>query len=138
MVFVSVRGVAVYDYRTSARGIILTLSFLSVHMAEIVCIFLVEILAYKYAFEVCHSVFQGQSRTLQEQTVLQSSPVFQVFFFSEGYLELCHAQGHVLQMGRDVVSGQIRSICPNSVLSIIILLGVEVGDVFQKSRCALQ
>ena len=136
VVFVGVRGVAVYDFRTGVGRITLAFSFLSVHVAEVIGIFLGEILAHKHAFKVHHCVFQGQSRSLQEQTVLQSSPVFQVLLFSEGYLELRHAQWHVLQVGRNGVGGQLESI--PLVLEVIVLLGVHGGDVLQKAGGALQ
>mmetsp|Transcript_6121 Transcript_6121/g.13227 ORF Transcript_6121/g.13227 Transcript_6121/m.13227 type:complete len:282 (-) Transcript_6121:667-1512(-) len=137
VVFVGVRGVAVDDLRARVRGIGLAFSFLSVHVTKIVGILLVEILTDKHAFEIRKGVIQGQSRSLQEQTVLQASPVLQVLFFSEGHLQLRHAQRHVLQMGRDVVGGQLEAVF-GSVAAVILLLGVHRGNVLQKARGSLE
>mmetsp|Transcript_26493 Transcript_26493/g.56773 ORF Transcript_26493/g.56773 Transcript_26493/m.56773 type:complete len:385 (+) Transcript_26493:281-1435(+) len=138
VVLVGVRGVAIYDLGTRVGWITLPFSFLSVHVAEVVGILLVEVLARKHSFEVRQCVFQGQSGSLQEQTVLQPPPVFQVLFSSQGYLELGHAQRHVLQVGRDGVGGQVETVRRALALEVIVLLGVYCGNVLKKPGGALQ
>ncbi len=134
---VGIRSIAVDDFRARVGGIILAFSFLSVHVTPIVGIFLVEILASEHAFKVHHSVVQRQTGSLEEEPVLQSSPVLEMLFSAKGNLELRHAQWHVLQVAWNIVCVQLEPVRSALVL-VVVLLGVHGGDVLQKPGGALQ
>mmetsp|Transcript_11924 Transcript_11924/g.34196 ORF Transcript_11924/g.34196 Transcript_11924/m.34196 type:complete len:448 (+) Transcript_11924:346-1689(+) len=137
VVLVGVGGVAVDDLGAGVGRIGLALSLLSVHVPDVVGILLVEILSDKHALEVRQGVLQGQAGSLEEEAVLQASPVLEVLFLAQRHLELRHAQRHVLEVARNVVGGELETI-PGCGRTVLLLLGVDRGHVLEKSGGPLE
>ena len=131
MMFVHIRSVVIQHLSAVVGRIRCTFSLLTVHVADVVGIFLVEVFptTREHPFKIHQGIFQCQPSTLEEQTVLEPSPVLQMMVLLESNLKFGHTQRHILEMLGDVLCGQLHGTVTVVVTRIFILQCMDRRDV---------
>ena len=114
------------------RGVAGTLTLLTVHVPDVVRVVLVELLGRhdlaKLTLEEQEGFLHGQAGTLEEESVLESTPVLQLVVALETRVKLRHTQWHgplgvhVHVLGRELLGTEVGLVVGTVILAGVLLV----------------
>ena len=127
-----VGGISKDNLGAVVRGVAGTLALLTVHVSDVVRVVLVELLGRhdlaKLALEDEEGFLHGQTGTLEEESVLESTPVLQLVVALETRVKLGHTQRHgplgihVHVLGRELLGTEVGLVVGTVILAGVLLV----------------
>jgi len=87
------RGSQVERFIAVPRFVIVSLTLLSIHMSDIVCIILLELVtiyisfASEFALPHCHAFFHSETHSFEEQTKLETTVMLQMMLVFQSHVK---------------------------------------------------